>query len=670
VTTPRSIVIHGHFYQPPREHPWLDEVEAEPSAAPSHDWNARIEQECYRAVAAARLPGTGGRIARIVNSYSSISFDFGPTLLEWLERAAPDTYQALLDADRTSAARLGHGNAVAMPYHHAILPLASHREKVIEVRWGIADFRRRFGREPEGMWLPETAVDEGTLDVLALAGIKFTILAPHQVEATPPRGLPGLVATAAGRAIAVFTYDGGISHDVAFGPLVRDGAAWSTRLLATPPGQAAPELVAVATDGETYGHHHAFGEMALAHTLERLRQTPGVTIDNFAAFLARHPATHPVRLVAPSAWSCPHGVERWRSDCGCKAAPEHQTQQRWRAPLREALTRVASECHALFDREAPAVLTDPATALADYGSVIGAGADTVRRYGAQVARTDLGPDAVVRALELLEMERGALRSLTSCAWFFDDIGGLEALQVLRYAAWAIELTGEAANGIERELIDRLALAESNLRTLGSGKEIYLQRAKPHLPPPVRIAAGLAAARALAPEVATSPSWLLTGPDDASVLVNRRTGRSHRVALVMEREALDLRVTATSSLLPGGVTLSLRDLPERQRTAIALVLRGEVLARLLEPAERLALERGEELRPILRQALVRQVQELAVDQGNERRSAIVQLLTLLEEQGQAVPFEVQTLFYRIWRGENVAEPTMVDLAQRMGFDTGR
>ena len=670
MTTPRSIVIHGHFYQPPREHPWLDEVEAEPSAAPSHDWNTRIEQECYRAVAAARLPGTGGRIARIVNGYASISFNFGPTLLEWLERAAPDTYQALLDADRTSAARLGHGNAVAMPYHHAILPLSSYREKVIEVRWGIADFRRRFGRDPEGMWLPETAVDEATLDVLALAGIRFTILAPHQVEAPPPRGLPGLVATAAGRSIAVFTYDGGISHDVAFGPLVRDGAAWAARLLATPAGQAAPALVAVATDGETYGHHHAFGEMALAHTLERLRQTPGVTIDNFAAFLSRHPAVHPVRVVAPSAWSCPHGVERWRSDCGCKAAPEHQTQQRWRAPLREALTRVASECHTLFDREASAVLTDPATALADYGSVIGAGADTVRRYGVQVARPDLGPDAVVRALELLEMERGALRSLTSCAWFFDDIGGLEALQVLRYAAWAIELTRDAADGIERELIDRLALAESNLRTLGSGREIYLQRAKPHLPPPVRIAAGLAAARALAPEAATSPSWLLTGPDDASVLVNRRTGRSHRVALVMEREALDLRVTATSPLLPGGVTLSLRDLPEQQRTAIARVLRGDALARLLEPTERLALAQGEELKPILRQALVRTVQNLAVDQGSSGRRAVVQLLILLEELGQAVPFEVQTLFYRIWQAGSPQEPAMMDLARRMGFDAGR
>jgi len=670
VPTPRSVVIHGHFYQPPREHPWVDEVEAELSAAPAHDWNERIEQECYRAVAAARVPGAGGRIGRIVNGYESISFNFGPTLLEWLEHAAPGTYQALLDADRASAVRLGHGNAVAMPYHHAILPLSSHREKVTEVRWGIADFRRRFGREPEGMWLPETAVDEETLDVLARAGIRFTILAPHQVETPAPLGLPGLVATSQGYSIAVFVYDGPISHDVAFGPLVRDATAWSERLLGTPPGKPAPALVSVASDGETYGHHHAFGEMALAHTIDRLRITPGVTVDNFAAFLARHPAAYPVRLVAPSSWSCPHGVERWRSDCGCKMAPEKPSHQRWRAPLRDALAWVTAECHAVFDREAPLLLRDPGAALENYGSVIGAGAEAVRRYGAQAARDGVGSEGLVRAVELLEMERGALRSLTSCAWFFDDIGGIEPLQVLRYAAWAIELTGADATRIEQGLIDRLALAESNLRTLGSGREIYLQRARPHLPPPVRIAAGLAAARVLAPEAATSVAWQLTGPDDSAVLTNRRTGRAHRVSLAMHREDLDLRVTATAPPLSGGVVLTFEDLPERQRTAIARVLRGEAFGRLLEPAERLALGQGEELRPILRRALVRRVEGLAQDHGEESRHAVVELLRLLEWLGQAVPFEAQTQFYRVWQAGSREDQAMAELARRMGFDTGR
>lgn len=212
MSAPRSVVIHGHFYQPPREDPWLDEVEAEPSAAPFHDWNQRIERECYRAVVAARIPGTEGRIARIVNALEWISFNFGPTLLEWLQREAPDTYAAILEADARSAARLGFGNAIAMPYHHAILPLSSRRDKITEVRWGIADFRRRFGREPIGMWLPETAVDHETLEVLAVEGIRFTILAPHQVARPPAAGWPGRYR-AGGSEIAVFVYDGTLSHE-------------------------------------------------------------------------------------------------------------------------------------------------------------------------------------------------------------------------------------------------------------------------------------------------------------------------------------------------------------------------------------------------------------------------------------------------------------------------
>jgi Domain of unknown function (DUF3536)/Glycosyl hydrolase family 57 len=670
VPTTRSVIIHGHFYQPPRENPWLDEVEAEPSAWPSHDWNERIEEECYRAVAAARLPGHGGRIARIANLYQSISFNFGPTLLEWLEHAAPDTYRAVLEADRVSAVRLGHGNAIAMPYHHAILPLSSHREKVTEVRWGIADFQRRFGRRPEGMWLPETAVDEETLDVLARQQIGFTVVAPSQVEEPAPRGRPGLVRTSEGHSIALFVYDGPISHDVAFGPLVRDGAAWLSRLLATPEAQPGPELISVATDGETYGHHHPFGEMALAHTLERLAQTDGITLDNFAAFLARSPAVHPLKLIAPSAWSCAHGVERWRSDCGCRMAPDQHTQQRWRTPLRDGLARLTSECHALFDQEAPTVLRDPEAALAHYGSVIGAGARAVRTYAETVARPELGTEGAVRAAELLEMERGALRSLTSCAWFFDDIGGIEAQQVLRYAAWAIELTGREAHRIEQELLLSLALAHSNVRTLGSGKDIYLQAARPPIPEALRIGVGLAVARTLAPEVATSPAWELSGPDGEAVLTNSRTGRVYRMSLVMERTDLDVRVTASSPLVPEGVTLTLPDLPERQRSAVQSVLRGEALATLLEPAERVALDRGGDVKVILRRALSRKVQLLSDGHPDESRQEVIRVLTILEGLGQSVPFEAQTLFYRVWQTGNRADPGMAELARRLGFDTGR
>ncbi|MEO8139775.1 MAG: DUF3536 domain-containing protein [Gemmatimonadota bacterium] len=663
---PRSFVIHGHFYQPPREDPWLDEVEAEPSAAPAHDWNERIEQECYRAVAAARLPGHGGRIARIVNLYEWVSFNFGPTLLEWLERGAPDTYRAVLDADRASIERLGHGNAIAMPYHHSILPLSSRREKVTEVRWGIDDFRRRFGREPAGMWLPETAVDEETLDVLALAGIQFTILAPHQVDPVPARGLPGVIRTLSGRSIAVFVYDGPISHDVAFGPLVRDAVSWSARLLAAPEKGAGPALVSVATDGETYGHHHQFGEMALAMTLERVREAPGAVIENFASFLAKHGAEEAVRLIAPSAWSCSHGVERWRSDCGCRMSQDPPTNQRWRTPLRQAVGWLTETCHTLFDRDAPALLRDPAAALAGYGAVIGADAEAVRSYIHAAAKEGLPAEARIRAGELLEMERGALRTLTSCAWFFDDIGGLEPLQVLRYAAWVIELGGSEAHMLEEGFTRRLADAESNTRALGTGRDIYLLRARPFQPPPARIAAGLAAARRVAPEAASSATWVLAGEDEALRLTNLRTGRYYGLSISLECAGLALLANVRSPVLDSPVALALADLPERQRDAITEVLRGESLARLLSPPERGALERGDALRPVVRRALQRHVAELATDQSAGARQEVTELLLMLEQLGQAVPFEVQTLFYRIWRAGDTNDTGMAELASRMGF----
>jgi len=404
----RSVVIHGHFYQPPRDDPWTGAIPVEANAAPFHDWNDRIERESY---------------APVAPSLAWMSFDFGPTLLEWMERYAPDTYSRVVTAAHS-------GGAVAMPYHHLILPLAPRRDKVTEVRWGIADFRRRFGREPEGMWLPETAADDETLDVLAAEGIRFTILAPHQVERVPAGGLPGWYRTSGGRGIAVFTYDGAISHDVAFGPLVRDADAWIERLTAGP-----NQLVAVATDGETYGHHHKGGDVVLARVLERLRRRDDVRVENFASFLTRQPPQEEVRLVAPSSWSCPHGVERWRAECGCRAAPERGLHQRWRAPLRAALDWLAAELRAPFERDG----------------------------------RPLPP----------ELERHLLRMFTSCGWFFDDIAGIESVIVLRSAARAIELAGSPAEAarLEGGLLERLALAPSNDPAIGSGRELYLKQVK-------------------------------------------------------------------------------------------------------------------------------------------------------------------------------------------------
>lgn len=475
----RSVVIHGHFYQPPREDPWLDRVPVEPNAAPFHDWNQRIEHECYGPLVDVEVGANGGAPDRI-NALESLSFDFGPTLLQWMERKAPSTYAAVLAADRASRlAHGGFGNAIAAPYHHVILPLASRRDKRTEIRWGVADFRRRFGREPVGMWLPETAVDDETLDVLAAEGIAFTVLAPHQVQEAPTRGLPGLYRTAEDREIALFVYDGDLAQGVAFGRLLKDPEAWLRRLAPAGAGVGGrPEsvrLVSLATDGETYGHHHRSGVEALATVLGRLRPRDDVRLDNFASFLARHPAAEEVELVEPSSWSCAHGVDRWRADCGCKKAPERESHQKWRAPLRESLEWLADELHALFEREAGAWFDDPWSVRDEFGEVVGRPAAEVERF----LRRKLGgtPDAttVRRAAELLEMERDALRMFTSCGWFFDDLSGLEPAQVLRYAAHAIDQAGDAGRRLEPELVERLSEAPANAAELGDAGRLYREQ---------------------------------------------------------------------------------------------------------------------------------------------------------------------------------------------------
>ena len=476
--SPRSIVLHGHFYQPPREDPRTDEIPEQPTAAPFHDWNERIERECYRPITSSRVLADDGSERHRVNCLDWMSFDFGPTLLWWLERFAPRTYRAVLDADRRSVERLGHGNALAMPYHHPILPLSDPRDRLTEVRWGMADFRNRFGREPEGMWLPETAVDEATLDALSAEGILFTVLAPHQVDPVPQDGAPIHHVTKGGREISLFVYDGSLSHGVAFGSLLGDGVEWA-ELMAQAPG--APALHSLATDGETFGHHHEFAEMALAKAITELRHRPDILIENFASFLGREGAHAEARVVEPTAWSCAHGVERWRSDCGCRAHTGTTSTQEWRGPLREALEWLASRLHDVFERDGGPLFGDPWAARDAYGSVVGS-VDPLAREG--FARTWLGetgavPDgeALNRALELLEMERNALRLFTSCAWFFDDVGGLEPQQVLAYAARALELSGPDETHLRPEFSDRLAAAKSNDPDVGSAADVFRRQAQ-------------------------------------------------------------------------------------------------------------------------------------------------------------------------------------------------
>jgi len=429
------VVIHGHFYQPPRENPWTGQVDAEPSAAPDHDWNARVTRESYLPLVSVEIEDNGKKSH--IPVYEYVSFDFGPTLLDWMEREAPEIHDAVLRADRASVQRLGHGNALAMPFHHIILPLATRRDKETEVRWGIADFKKRFGRDPIGFWLPETAVDRETLDVIARAGIAFTVLAPHQVSMFPDRGFPAKIELSYGRSIAVFVYNGVMAHDVAFGGLATDANRWTEALSGTRPGA----IASIAVDGETWGHHHKGGDTALATVVSRLQQSDKLALTNFAAALAAHPAAETVKLVEPTSWSCSHGVERWRSNCGDRIDQTVPPHQEWRAPLRAAIDWLAAEVHALYEREGRDLREGPWA----FRDAVGA----------------IGPvNGDEDAARLVEMERDVLRSMSSCGWFFDEIAGIEARQVLRYAAHAITLAEAETGRLEAGFIEKLGDARN------------------------------------------------------------------------------------------------------------------------------------------------------------------------------------------------------------------
>lgn len=662
-----SVVVHAHFYQPPREDPWLEEVEREPSAAPFHDWNERIDKECYRTVIAARRHAADGRIAAIVNTLESISFDVGPTLLVWLERHAPRSYDGILRADRLSMKRFGHGNALAMPYHHLILPLATRRDQMTEVRWGIADFRRRFGRSPEGMWLPETAVDEETLDVLAEAGIRFTVLAPHQVEGAPADGLPGRYRTSGGREIALFTYDGAISNGVAFGGLLHDARAWADRMMAPGADGARRALVAVATDGETYGHHHKFGEVALAWMLDALHQRQDVRVENFASVLARHEPRQAVRLVAPTSWSCAHGVERWRSDCACRMAPDPSDRPlQWRAALRQALDWLAAELHGVFARDGAGPLGDPWAARDAY----------VPEDAPERSRVPAG--AGVRGRELLELEWHALSMFTSCGWFFDDISGIEALQVLRYAGRAIDLAGSEAPRLEAGLLERLALAVSGTTGAPTGRELYLAQVRPRFPASARVGAGAAAAARLAPsqaEVARDAAYEARieeqGTSTQVTVRSRRTGREETVRLGWvepdRRLAAGPRFTVAVDGSPP-VALELGDLPERYRIPVSAGLRAEVIARTLTADERNRLASGTAvLADLLTDGLLRSIAALASLPTEGALAHVLDLVDALELTAGHISFDVQTEFARVRGGLTPEQVAVLEpLAHRLGF----
>ncbi|HYB52510.1 MAG TPA: DUF3536 domain-containing protein, partial [Thermoanaerobaculia bacterium] len=475
----RYVCVHGHFYQPPRESPWLEAIEVQDSAYPYHDWNERVTAECYAPNAHSRILDDRERIASIVNNYARISFDFGPTLLSWLEQKSPDVYAAVLTADRESRDRFsGHGSALALPYNHMILPLANRRDRRTQVLWGIHDFTRRFGRAPEGMWLPETAVDVETLDALAELGIRFTILAPHQALRARPLGgrwsdvaggkidttVPYRVSLSSGRALDVFFYDEGISRDVAFGGLLHSGQRFAARLKAAFPAEGdGPRLVHLASDGETYGHHHPHGDMALAFALASIEAGEDVALTNYAEFLEKRPPEDEVEIREFTSWSCAHGVERWRAGCGCATGTHPGWSQAWRGPLREALNGLRDAVTVPFEEKGRDLLRDPWAARDEYAAVVlDRSPGNVERFLQAQAARPLEPEERVAARKLLELQRHAMLMFTSCGWFFDDVSGIEAVQVLQYAGRVVQLAEDLFGGsFEGPFLDALARARSN-----------------------------------------------------------------------------------------------------------------------------------------------------------------------------------------------------------------
>jgi alpha-amylase/alpha-mannosidase (GH57 family) len=493
----RYLCVHCHFYQPPRENPWLEAVELEDSASPYHDWNERVAAECYLPNGAARILDQAGRIAKIVNNYARISFNFGPTLLSWMEHNAPHVYERVLEADSQSQQSFsGHGAALAQAYNHMILPLANSRDKATQILWGMGDFQHRFGRDPEGMWLPETAVDLETLELLSSAGLKFTILAPHQARRMrhqpweewlnlegagidPTR--PYACHLPSGRTISLFFYDGPISHAIAFEKLLVNGQNFANRLLSGFNAERPWEqLLHIATDGETYGHHHAHGDMALAYALDYIERNQLATITNYGEYLAKHPPSHEVEIIEKTSWSCVHGVKRWQNDCGCNSGGCGSWRQHWRQPLREAMDWLRDDLASHYELSAQGLLRDAWAARDDYITVVlDRSPGTVEAFLARHAARDLSLEDQVRVLRLLEVQRNLMLMYTSCGWFFDELTGPETVHVLRYAGRAVQLSEQLfGKGREEAFLLRLEAAWSNIADYGNGRHVFERSVRP------------------------------------------------------------------------------------------------------------------------------------------------------------------------------------------------
>jgi alpha-amylase/alpha-mannosidase (GH57 family) len=483
----KYICIHGHFYQPPRENAWLEVIEVQDSAHPYHDWNERITAECYGPNTASRILDSKGVIKKIINNYSKISFNFGATLLSWMEVNDPESYEAILQADRESIAYFeGHGSAIAQVYNHMIMPLATQRDKETQIIWGIRDFAHRFNRQPEGMWLAETAVDIESLELLVKYNIKFTILAPRQARAfrligeeewtltetapiDPRRPYNFLLPS--GKSIVLFFYDGEISQGVAFNGLLNDGKKFAERMVQSLDNSDEPQLAHIATDGETYGHHHKHGDMALAFCIDYIERNKICSLTNYAHFLSKHPPTYEALVHENSSWSCAHGVERWRNNCGCNTGGKPNWHQLWRKPLRETLDWLRDELEITYENECSTFLRDPWEARNEYINVIlRRNDDNIRKFLKAHCTKAVEPNNVLR---LMEVQRNAMLMYTSCGWFFDEVSGIETTQIMQYACRAMQLVSQINDhNLEMEFKRRLEEVPSNVPGLQNAAYVY------------------------------------------------------------------------------------------------------------------------------------------------------------------------------------------------------
>jgi len=511
----KYLCIHGHFYQPPRENAWLEVIERQDSAAPFHDWNERISAECYGPNAKARVLNAKGELTHLVDNYAHISFNFGPTLLSWMQEYTPDIYQAILDADKQSRKQFsGHGSAIAQVYNHIIMPLANARDKETEVRWGLYDFEQRFGRKPEAMWLAETACNTETLEVLAAHGMKYVILAPGQCARVRKIGAKGWTDVSgakvdpkrayqcnlpSGKQIALFFYDGPVSQGIAFSDTLKSGENFASRLMGAYSGDTQTQLMHIATDGETYGHHQKFAEMALASCLEKIKSLPDVELTVYGEFLEKYPPQYEAQIIENTSWSCFHGVERWRSNCGCNSG-RAGWNQKWRAPLRAALDFVRDGLIETFESKGREYFKDPWAARNDYIELIlDRSLDAQHKFFLRHA-TETAWRNRAGALMLLEMQRHALLMYTSCGWFFDEISGIETVQILQYAARALELNRQlGGKDLEPHFVQMLSAAPSNIKELKNGSAVYEKYVKPSAVSLEKMAAQIALQYVFAPK---------------------------------------------------------------------------------------------------------------------------------------------------------------------------